>query len=460
LSRLAQRAGRPAAWLALLAAGAMVVTLAVLFAKNALALVLALASLTLATGAGWVAVTRSGPARVSAGACAVGSLLGGAIALIALGAVDELIEFGAAGLVFAAATPFALRRASLREPAAAPPEATGAAPRRPLARAVLLLNARSGGGKVRDFDLVRQAELRGIEPVVVEPGTDLRSLAAELVRSADVIGMAGGDGSQAVVAQVAMERDVPYVCVPAGTRNHFALDLGLDRGDVVGALDAFTGGVELRVDLASVNGRVFVNNVSVGVYAEIVQSAPYRDAKLATVEAMLPKLLGPRARPFDLRFETPDGGVRRAAQLLLVSNNPYLLDRLAGAGSRPRLDTGCLGIVAVEIETARQAMELVSLEAFGQAHRYAGWHEWEAERFEVGSAAPVAAGVDGEAVVLDPPLRFASVPGALRVWVPPDAARSAAALAPGFRGSTLRQLWGIAAGREARSNGQLADTRR
>jgi diacylglycerol kinase family enzyme len=89
--------------------------------------------------------------------------------------------------------------------------------------------------------------------------------------------MAGGDGSQALVAAVAAERDIPFVCVPAGTRNHFVLDLGLDRKDVVGALDAYTDGVERRIDLARVGDRVFVNNVSLGVYAAIVQSDDYRD---------------------------------------------------------------------------------------------------------------------------------------------------------------------------------------
>ena len=100
--------------------------------------------------------------------------------------------------------------------------------------------------------------------------------------------MAGGDGSQALVASVAARHEIPHVCVPAGTRNHFALDLGLDRNDVVGALDAFGDGVERRIDLASVNGRTFVNNASLGLYAEIVQSPEYRDAKLRTAAAMCP----------------------------------------------------------------------------------------------------------------------------------------------------------------------------
>ena len=128
-----------------------------------------------------------------------------------------------------------------------------------------------------------EARRRGIEPIVLQPGDDLLELAEDAIaRGAQVIGMAGGDGSQALVATVAARHDVAHVCIPAGTRNHFALDLGLDRDDVVGALDAFTDGVERRIDLARVNDRVFVNNASLGVYAKVVQSEAYRDAKLET----------------------------------------------------------------------------------------------------------------------------------------------------------------------------------
>ena len=173
---------------------------------------------------------------------------------------------------------------------------------------VLFVNPRSGGGKAQRYDLVGRCRARGIEPVVMKEGDDLASLAAAAVSSgADVIGMAGGDGSQAIVAAVASRHDIPYVCIPAGTRNHFALDIGVDREDVIGALDAFHHGSERRIDLAQVNGRVFVNNASIGFYGKVVQSPEYRDAKLRTVIEMLPDLLGPGAAPFDLRFTDPDG---------------------------------------------------------------------------------------------------------------------------------------------------------
>jgi len=259
--------------------------------------------------------------------------------------------------------------------------------------------------------------------------------------------MAGGDGSQALVAQVAMEHDLAFVCVPAGTRNHFALDLGLDRDNVAGALDAFASEHERRVDAAFVNDRIFVNNVSLGVYAEIVQSPAYRDAKLGTMQEQLPELLGPRAKPFDLRFRGPDGNERRSAQLVLVSNNPYRLDQLAGFGSRERLDTGLLGIVTVDIGDEAQAAALMALEALGQASRFPSWHEWTAEEFEVDSGGEVAAGIDGEAAVLEPPLRFWIAPGALLVRLPVGAGLSPAALAPSVSRTGIRRLWRIAAGR-------------
>ena len=212
---------------------------------------------------------------------------------------------------------------------------------------------------------------------MLQPGDDLLELAeGAIARGAQVVGMAGGDGSQALVATVAARREVAHVCIPAGTRNHFALDLGLDRDDVVGALDAFTDGVERRIDLARVNDRVFVNNASLGVYAKVVQSDAYRDAKLETWTRMLPDLLGPDAEPIDLEFTAPDGSRCDDAPLVLVSNNPYQLTHLAGAGTRERIDTGLLGVVAARVRTAADVSKLVALELVGQVGRFPGLLSW------------------------------------------------------------------------------------
>jgi diacylglycerol kinase family enzyme len=216
---------------------------------------------------------------------------------------------------------------------------------------------------------------------------------------------------------------------------------------VLGALDAFTDGVEQRIDLARVNERVFVNNASLGVYAQVVQSEAYRDAKLETWAQMLPELLGPGAPPIDLVFDGPDATERRDAPLVLVSNNPYQLTHLAGAGTRARLDTGRLGIVAARITGASNIAELVMFETVGQAHRFPGLVEWSEPRFEVRSSSPVAVGLDGEALMLEPPLEFVSLPGALRVRLPQHATyASPAATAASLTRDDLSDLARIAAG--------------
>ena len=180
---------------------------------------------------------------------------------------------------------------------------------------------------------------RGLEVVELGTGEDLEELVRAAVgRGADGLAMAGGDGSQALVAAIAAEHDLPYACIPSGTRNHFALDLGVDREDVVGALDAFVDGGERYVDLGEVNGRVFVNNVSLGVYAEAVSQDDYRESKLRTLLDTLTDTLGPDGEPVELRWTDPDGAEQASTALVLVSNNPYRLGPTLGSGTRPRLD--------------------------------------------------------------------------------------------------------------------------
>ena len=243
----------------------------------------------------------------------------------------------------------------------------------PAVHGVLIVNLKSGGGKVEQHHLVEDCHQRGVEVVVLRPGDDLDQLARTAIDAgADVIGMAGGDGSQAVVANVASERGVAMVVVPAGTRNHLALDLGLDRRDVVGALDAFGEARERRINLGDVNGRAFVNNVSLGLYANIVRSPEYRDAKIETTLSALPTILGPGSRPFDLNFSGPSGEHHAGAHLIQVSNNPYG----RGSSTRPRLDTGQLGVLTLEIDDDKAFGAFLAVTTTGKPERFPGFTAW------------------------------------------------------------------------------------
>jgi len=441
------RAGRPTIAQRTCAALALVLLAAaiVAFVSGAVAnwesTLATLAGLVVGVVAGWYVVSRSGAARVAALALAAGAaaLLGLGLALAGISLLRAVlaVAFAAASVGFARVALHRGRGASVA--AARAPAAPR--PRHP----VLIMNPRSGGGKAARFRLADECRARGIEPVVLEPGDDLLQLAeAAIAGGADAIGMAGGDGSQALVAAVAARHGIP-----PGTRNHFALDLGLDRDDVVGALDAFTDGIERRVDLAEVNGRVFVNNASLGLYAEVVQSPEYRDAKLKTAADILPRLLGPGATPADLQFTGPGGTEHRTAQLILVSNNAYQLDYIGGRGTRERLDRGTLGLVAASISGPAEAQRFVALEALGQVRRFPDWLEWQAPRFEVRSGGPLNVGIDGEAVVMDPPLRFTIRAGALRVLLPRHRLRASPAAAAVHLASrsVIADLAGIVAGR-------------
>jgi diacylglycerol kinase family enzyme len=299
---------------------------------------------------------------------------------------------------------------------------------------VLIVNPRSGDGSAERSGVADEARRRGIEVIELGQGDDLAAIARRAARGdTDALGMAGGDGSLAIVASAAMEAHIPFVCVPSGTRNHFALDLGLDRTDPIGALDAFGEAVQRRIDVATVNGRRFLNNVSIGAYGEVVSSEDYRDNKIGVALQALPDLIGPDASPMDLRFADAAGTEHESAVVIHVSNNSYDLGPNLGFGSRPSLVDGELGVVAVVKESDLVPPRVLS---------------WQQARFVVGSSGKVASGIDGEFVELDPPVRFDVQPLALRVRMSRSAAGiSPAAKRPSLTVRTLRRLVAVARGR-------------
>jgi len=416
---------RTAAVLALVGAcWTVVFTLAVAIVDFPRGLLVLGCGLLVAAGA-WEGVLRRGWGRVAGLAIAGAGLLAFGAVLADDGFLRTLLLMGLGALIWHTGARLAFRP-DVDLPAAEPP-------RRP----VLVINPRSGDGKAAHFSLAAEARDRGIEPVELGPADDLAALLRAAVdEGADALAVAGGDGSQAFGAEIAAERGLPYACIPAGTRNHFALDLGVDRDDVVGALDAFVDGGERRVDLAEVNGRVFVNNVSLGVYADAVQQTGYRQAKIRTLLDTVPTALGRHGAP-ETSWTTPGGRRLRGAAVILVGNNQYRLAGAAGAGTRPCVDQGLLGITVVDPPGPR-----------GHTRRRP-WRQWSAARFDVAADRPIPAGIDGEAAVLSSPAVFRIRPGVLRVRIAAQhPGASPSAVEPVGAVAALRALARIAAGRD------------
>ncbi|WP_190109468.1 diacylglycerol/lipid kinase family protein [Streptomyces cinnamoneus] len=433
MGRVAGRGRAAPRWCARLAFAAAVAAALLLPSVagiSSLALVgLGLAGVVVSVAAGWWALSRRGVVRGAALVLAVAAPVAVVVAYVAARLLWLVVLCGALWVAAAAAGWAALRADAAPAPAPGRPAPPPKCP-------CLLMNPRSGGGKVVKFGLRERAEALGARVVLLDRDRfpDVAALAHEAVdRGADLLGVAGGDGTQALVAGVAAERGVPFVVIPAGTRNHFALDLGLDRDDPSRSLEALTDGVEFRVDLGRAGGRVFVNNASFGAYAEVVQSPAYRDDKVRTVVKLLPDVLTHHRGP---RLTVTAGTVGvDAPQAVLVSNNPYRVGDRAGLGRRDRLDGGVLGLVSVTADSAVQAADLL------RGRHAPGLTSLTVPEVVVGADLPeVRVGIDGEAQTLPAPVRCTIEPSALRVRVP----RNRPGVPPARPRLDWRRLWRLA----------------
>jgi diacylglycerol kinase family enzyme len=250
-----------------------------------------------------------------------------------------------------------------------------------------------------------------------EDPADLARAAAE--RGAEALGVAGGDGSLAAVATVALERDLPFVCVPFGTRNHFARDVGIDRDDPLGAVRAFHGR-ERRIDVGLVDGRVFLNNVSLGLYASFVHDPgrKTRNRLMASLR-LVPAALGRSRGPLRASFEADGRLEHHAALVVLVANNDYRLQKVADLGERTTLDEGLLHVYVIEAGSRRSLLALLARAATGRLEQAEGLVDRSATRIRLEAPRPrIHAAIDGEPVVLDPPLEFEIRPRALALLLP------------------------------------------
>jgi diacylglycerol kinase family enzyme len=443
-----QAARRRWAWTALasllLIVGGLV-AVAVLSGGGLLGLV-AIASLSVAVVAAtaWWAFTTSRVWKrrlnIALAVLAVATVVVGVVA-VGLRAVGGVVAVAVGVLGYAAAA-----RRALGAVVVAP---GGSGPAFPPARPWLLVNPGSGGGKAQRLGLVAAARDRGVQVHELVPGEDPRGLARQAVAAgADAVGVAGGDGSLGLVAAVAVEADVPFVCVPCGTRNHFAADLGLDRGHPLAALEAFAG-TERRIDVGVVGDRTFLNNVSLGAYADLVAEPGYRAGKLTTAHAVLPGALRGERALLQVAFQDPQGRRFQDVLVLLVANNGYELGGGAVLGARERLDGGILQISALRARTGAQLAGLAARIAARRVRPGAQWAQWTTTALRVDAdLALLPAGIDGEAAELVPPLQFRVLPLALRVLLPP-ALSPRAVRAPVQRWATVRRLWSVATGRGA-----------
>jgi diacylglycerol kinase family enzyme len=258
---------------------------------------------------------------------------------------------------------------------------------------------------------VKSPNAVGIRTVVLKPDDDLAALANEAAdRGADHLMMAGGDGSLGVVAAVAAASDITFGCVPVGTRNHFAMDIGLDRDNPLAALQAVVEPASLVVDVARIDGRVFLNNVSFGVYATAIGDPEYRDHRAHSLADAARRFDPQSADRPDIIVEDPSGNSYGDSLVLLISNNPYTFSGPPDFGRRTSLTSGQLGILQVAAKR---------LPGPGDVHR-PDKHTWNARRQTVDArSGTLQAGVDGELLTFSAPLTIEAVPLGLRLLVPP-----------------------------------------
>ena len=311
--------------------------------------------------------------------------------------------------------------------------------------AYLILNPASGSAAVLLRRLTRAARELGIRVRALESGEDARHAALEAAEDgARVLAVAGGDGSVAAVAGVAVERDLPLVVVPTGTLNHFARDLGLDLVRPLRSLDAFDAGHERRVDIGCINGRPFINNVSLGIYAEMLGDPGYRQDKLGVAQAKLQAVFSYPELRRALRITPPDGTSLANVVAVVVSNNPYEFARWDRFGQRGRLDTGTLQVSVLDTSTLKELEQLLAGTLLGAMEFRPALRHWTSERLETGVPGErVRAGIDGEPIALEAPLRFSVDPGRLRVLVPDGlpADRQVPPLEAGWHAARTLRRW-------------------
>lgn len=290
----------------------------------------------------------------------------------------------------------------------------------------LIINPKSGDGRAVKAGLAQAARQQGIRVVTMKKGDDMQKLARQaIMKGADVLGISGGDGSIGAVAKVAFEHDLPLVVLPGGTRCHFARDLGMDPRYLVDALAGFHG-IERLVDVGDINGRIFLNNVSIGAYADIVDHDEYRENKVAVTRCVLREILSGKKPSYPMRFQTPNGPVTEAVQVL-IGVNRYTSMKLLELGHRSQMDGGVLQVNAVLKLTDAFIGRLVRSASFDRIKGKISvddFMQFETRKLRIKNKdQQMVVGVDGERETYRSPLVITCRPKALRLYVPAEGLR-------------------------------------
>lgn len=312
-----------------------------------------------------------------------------------------------------------------------------------LPSAVLIINPKSGDGRAIKAKIPQKASKLGITTIITKKGDSIEGLARKAVSDgAKILGVSGGDGTLGAVAKVAIEENLPLVVLPGGTRCHFARDVGFDPKEIGDALASFYG-IERRVDVGSINGRIFLNNASFGLYADVVDKPDYRNHKVRTTREVLRSLLNGDTPYYALSFTDDKQKKHRHAAQILVGVNAYETVNIFEFGRRRAMNQGILQITAVTKltdELIGQMMGTIVLNQSFEDSNTGHVEQWEAAKFSVNSKSKqLVVGVDGEREEYTTPVTIKILPKALRLMVPPEGMRKRPdnPLSP----KTLKRLW-------------------
>jgi diacylglycerol kinase family enzyme len=198
------------------------------------------------------------------------------------------------------------------------------------------------------------------------------------------------------------------------------------------------------VDVGCVNGYPFINNVSLGVYAEMLGDPGYRVDKLRVAQAKLQAAFADPGIRRALRITPPDEAPLESILAVVVSNNPYEFEWWERLGQRHRLDTGTLQVSVLDASTLDELEQLLAGTLVGALEFRPALRHWTSEGLETGVLGEVVrAGVDGEPITLEAPLRFSVDPGALRLLVPEGspASRQVPPLEAGWHAARTLRRW-------------------